>query len=35
MCYDNVFSIFVWDFIKIDAKLQKLQFFSSIYSNEK
>ena len=34
MCSDNVFSITLWDFIKIDSKLQKLQPFSSIYTNE-
>ena len=35
MCSDNVFSIIVWDFIKIVSKLQKLQPFSPIYPNEK
>ena len=35
ICSDDVFSIIVWDFIKIDSKLQKLQPFSSIYPNEK
>ena len=35
MCYDNVFSIIVWDFTKIDSKLQQLQPFTSIYPNEK
>ena len=35
MCSDNVFYIIMWDLIKIDSKLQKLQPFSSIYPNEK
>ena len=35
ICSYNVFSIIVWDFIKIDTKLHKLQLFSSIYPNEK
>ena len=34
-CSDNVFSIIVWDFIKIDKNIQKLQPFPSIYPNEK
>ena len=34
-CSYNVFSIIVWDFIKIDTKLQKVTTFSSIYPNEK
>ena len=35
MCSDNVFSIIVRDFIKIDTKFQKLQPFISIYPNDK
>ena len=35
MCSNNVFFIIMWDLIKIDSKLQKLQPFSSIYPNEK
>ena len=40
MCYDNVFIIIVWDFIKNARKLQKLQLhvlqrITSIYPNEK
>ena len=35
MCSDNVCSIIMWDLIKIDSKLQKLQPFSSIYPKEK
>ena len=35
ICSDNVFSIIMWDLIKIDSKLQKLQPFFSIYPNEK
>ena len=34
-CSNNVFTIIVWDFIKIATKLQKLQLFSSIYPSEK
>ena len=34
MCSDNVFTIIVWDFIKIARKLQKLQPITSIYPNE-
>ena len=32
---DIVFTIIVWDFIKLATKLQKLQLITSIYPNEK
>ena len=35
MCSDNVFTIIVWDFIKIARKVQKLQLITMIYLNEK
>ena len=35
MCSDNVFTIIMWDFIKIARKIQKFHLFSSIYPNEK
>ena len=34
MCSDNIFTIIVWDFIKLAKKHQKLQLFSLIYPNE-
>ena len=35
MCSDNVFTIIVWEFIKIAWKLQKLELFPPIYPHEK